>query len=129
MKHALYTLSLLLTMISMSACGGKDDNPRPGNSYPKKVNIEYRVSSTNVNKLNVSYTNETGGRTSEDNVTLPYSKKLERTVNYADNATLSVLLAAGGNAKLEILVNNAVVVTQTFSDPQVLTGTVPHVFQ
>lgn len=104
--------------------------------YPANVSIEYRVTCTQggVTKSDaISYVNETGGISNLSNVSLPFSKKISRTVNVGDLAQIAFLHNNSGSAvnytvKLEILVNNQVVKTQSFSGTGALSGALSHAF-
>lgn len=118
---------LLLFTISLAACSkGDDDNSSP-NSYPKEVSVTYRVSSPSATMLSSShYTNETGGIDQATNFTLPFSKGVSMTVNSGKGLYLSYFDPNGPNVKLEILVDNAVVKTQTFTGNS---GAIDYYFQ
>lgn len=121
----------LMLVILLTSCGKDDDNsPEKGNSYPRDVNVEYRVtSSTGLAKGDVIYTNETGGNTILDNVSLPYSVKFKKNAKQMDNLAINFSAIASGDAKAEILVDNKVVETKTFSGTSVITGTAVYIFQ
>lgn len=121
---------LVLTILFSSCSKDKDSVPEGAGSYPREVNIEYRV--TNVNNIatgDVFYTNETGGNTTVDNVTLPYSVKVKRTVKQYDNLGFNFSTIGSGEVKVEILVNDKVVETKSFSSTSVISGTVVYIFQ
>lgn len=119
------TLVILSTTIIFSGC--VDD---PMADYPKNVSIEYRVTSTTPNlTVDVSYTNETGGDTDTGSVGLPYSKKFTDKVEFGYIISLSVISDEPGTAKLEILVDNKVVETQTFESASFIVGTILYQFE
>jgi len=121
---------LCLLMLVTSCSKDNDEQPETGSSYPKEVNIEYRITSTTgLATADILYVNETGGRTSVDNVSLPYSLKFKRTVNSLDNAAISFSKSASGTAKSEILVEDKVVKTETFSGTSYISGTILYLFQ
>lgn len=121
---------LVLTFLFTSCSKDHNDAPENGNStYPKEVNIEYRVSAVSgVTTGRVLYVNSTGGNTTIDQVSLPYSVKLKRTVNQLDDLGLSFSAVASGEAKSEILVDNQVVASKTFSGTSYLSDTVVYLF-
>jgi len=121
----------LMLLLLVASCSKDDDGqPETGDSYPKEVNVEYRVTSTTgLASADVLYVNASGGRTSVDNVALPYSIKLKRTVNKLDNLAISFSKGASGEAKAEILVDDKVVETETFSGTSYISGTIVHLFQ
>jgi len=123
--------SCMAMLVLVTSCSkDNDDQPETGNTYPKEVSIEYRITSTTgLGTADVLYVNETGGRTSVDNVTLPYSLKLKRTVKNLDNAAISFSKSASGTAKSEILVDDKVVKTESFSGTSYISGTILYLFQ
>jgi hypothetical protein len=124
-------LPCLMMVFLLTSCGKDDDNgPETGNSYPRDVNVEYRVtSSTGLAKGDVLYHNETGGNTSLDNVTLPYSVKFKKNAKQMDNLAINFTALGNGDAKAEILVDDKVVETKTFSGTTVIGGTAVYIFQ
>jgi hypothetical protein len=116
-------------LIVSASCGKDDDDPAPS-SYPKNVSIEYKVSSpSGLNTAgSVIYKNETGGLTTLSNVALPFSKKINVTVNRYDNLSVTVTHPVSGTMKLEILVDNVVAKSQEFTGTPAISGTVPYVF-
>jgi hypothetical protein len=118
-------------LIVSASCSKDDDGPEPPpSSYPKNVSVEYRVTSTSglATAGSIMYTNATGGSTTVSNSALPFSKKVDFTVNRYDNVALSVTHPSSGALKLDILVDNVVVKSQEFSSSPVITGTVPYIF-
>jgi hypothetical protein len=130
-KHfARLSTMLLFAAVLMTGCkkDDDDDTPAPG-KYPKEVTIEYRITSTTgVNKADVTYTNETGGMSNIDNAAIAFSKKFKRTVKQYDVLGLSFSVSANGNLKGEILVDDKVVATQTFTGTSVIVGIMQHAF-
>lgn len=124
-------LPCLMMVLLMTSCGKDDDNnPETGNSYPRDVNVEYRVTSTSgLKNGDVIYTNETGGNAIVDNVTLPYSVKFKKNVKQFDNLAINFSAMTSGDAKAEILVNDKVVETKTFSGTSIITGSAVYIFQ
>ncbi|MCX2481063.1 hypothetical protein OQY15_18305 [Pedobacter sp. MC2016-15] len=124
-------LPCLMMVLLMTSCGKDDDNnPETGNSYPRDVNVEYRVTTTSgLKNGDVIYTNETGGNAIVDNVTLPYSVKFKKNVKQFDNLAINFSAMTSGDAKAEILVNDKVVETKTFSGTSIITGSAVYIFQ
>lgn len=116
---------LLLFTLLFAACGkNDDDNP---NTYPKQVSVTYRLSSTSATTLsNANYTNQSGGSDQIQNFSLPFSKTISMTVNYGDPLYLTFYDSNGSQVKMEILVNNEVVNTKTYSTTS---GTVDYYFK
>lgn len=99
-----------------SAC--KKSDTVNNNIYPKQVSITYRVSSTTINNLgSITYDNETGGQTTADTPALPFVRTITKTVNKYNIITLGYFVNPAQTVKLEILVNNEVVKSQTYTSP------------
>lgn len=111
--------SLLIGLIMFLATSCKKSDYDTGNSsYPKQVNITYRVSSTTIDSLvSIMYDNESGGQTSADNPKLPFTKTITKMVNKYNIITLGYFVNPAQTVKLEILVNNQVVKSQVYTSP------------
>ena len=115
-------LSILFALTAFAffatSCRNDDDsNDGPTNAYPKQVKITYVVTSPQPTTLQlISYKNETNGMTNVSNPALPYTKSITRTVNRNDDASLGFGGAPDSNVKLEILVNDQLAKTQTFTN-------------
>lgn len=128
----IFFIAALFALPLMSSCGKSPSS----SGYPANVSIEYRITCTQggITKSDaVSYINETGGVSNMSNVALPFSKKISRTVNIGDIAQVAFLHNNSGSAgsytfKLEILVNNQVVKTQSFPGTGALSGALSHAF-
>lgn len=108
-----------------TSCSKDDDNS--SSSYPKQVSITYIVSSTTASSASlVIYQNETGGNTDVTNPTLPYTKTLTRTVNKNDVLSLGYGTNTSQTVKMEILVNNSIVKSQTFTSTS---GAITYLFE
>lgn len=128
-KHPLKIFALLLSATLLFSCKkDKDDNPSSG--FPKEVTIEYRVTATagNLTKSNAAYTNETGGLSDIDDAALPFSKKFKRKVNQYEVIAITVTTEAPGGLKAEILVNDKVVKTETYTGTSVVYGSLAYQF-
>ena len=110
-------LTVFLAIFSLSCRhDSNDDNPPSGSTSPKQVSITYKVTSTTTQSATiVQYRNETGGITDIANPSLPYSKTINRTVNKGDVLSLAYGTHTNQTVKLEILVNNASVLSQEFT--------------
>lgn len=114
------TLFSVLTMLFMSglffSCS-KDDEGGSTNTYPKDVTIEYKctISSGTPNKVEIYFTNESGGTEKLTNVVLPFSKKISRTVKAYDGASVSFSAFGPGGIKGEVYVDGKLVNTKTAS--------------
>ncbi|TBX69891.1 hypothetical protein EZL74_05605 [Flavobacterium silvisoli] len=119
------TIFALIFSLLLSSCSS--DSSSNTTSYPKNVEIMYRVTSTTTNSTAiVQYKNETGGNTDVTNASLPYTKSLQRTVNKNDVLSLGYGTNTNQTVKLEILVGNTVVKSQTF---QSTSGAVTYLFE
>ena len=119
----LFSVSIL-TML-FTSCSKDDDNS--SSSYPKQVSITYIVSSTTTSSASlVIYQNETGGNTDVTNPALPYTKTFTRTVNKNDVLSLGYGTNTNQTVKLEILINNSIVKSQTFTSTS---GAITYLFQ
>ena len=110
----------LVSVLSLAACGP---------AYPRTVSIEYRVTSSNLEATDVIFANETGGNSIESDVALPYSKKISRSVKLHDHAAISVSSEAAGQLEVEILVDDEVVETKTYSGDSIVMGSTVYMFE
>lgn len=129
-------LRLLIAFASLLLFSCKKSNDAtPGAGYPKEVTIEYKLTTVkgSVSAVEmVGYTNETDGRTTLTNVSLPFSKTIKRTVNFGDMTTLSVFHNNTGGAysvKMDILVNGKLAKTQTEETVDHLNGAIVYPFE
>lgn len=130
-KHPLRLFALLLSIALVTSCKkDKNDDPGTGGGYPKEVNIEYKLTTTTsgLNAADVDYTNETGGSTSNDVATVPFSVKFKKNVKLYEVIVFSAFSMKPGNLKLEILVNGNVVKTETFNGTSYVSGQVAYQF-
>jgi len=110
--------SLIIGSIILLVASCKKSDSNTDNTYPKQVNITYRVSSTTSNNLvSITYDNETGGQTTVNNPALPFTKSITKTVNKYGIITLGYFVNPAQTVKLEILVNNQVVKSQEYTNP------------
>ena len=113
---AVIFLTVLLAIFSNSCRSDSNDDNPSGSTYPKQVSITYKVTSATTSSASIiKYKNETGGDTDVANPSLPYSKTINRTVNKGDVLTLAYGTNTNQTVKLEILVNNASVLSQEFT--------------
>lgn len=126
-KSAILTAVAILSIFLISCRSDSNDDGNSSNSYPKQVTITYKVTGINTSTAAiVTYKNETGGLTNLENVTLPYSKTITRTVNKYDDASLGYGTNTNTNVKLEILVNNTVQKSQEYTSTS---GAIVYLFQ
>ena len=115
---------------------GTGNTPQPiGQTYPKTVSIEYRVTvaSGDVSKItSLTYTNETGGGVNQSDVALPFSKKISATVNKGDDFGLSLLhnnSATGAfELKMDIMVDGNIIKTETHGGTSSVIAAIVHFF-
>ncbi|HCN10815.1 MAG TPA: hypothetical protein DIS75_00490 [Chryseobacterium sp.] len=109
-------VTVFLAIFSNSCRSDSNDDNPSGSTYPKQVSIIYKVTSATTSSASIiKYKNETGGDTDVANPSLPYSKTINRTVNKGDVLTLAYGTNTNQTVKLEILVNNASVLSQEFT--------------
>lgn len=118
---------LLMAVTLLGSCSKSKDTPA---GYPKEVSIEYRITSSTpgFNTGEVTYINADGGNTTIDDAPIPFSKKLKRNVNKLDHANVN-LNAGAGTARLEILVNDKVVESKTFTSTSYVLGSIVYLFE
>lgn len=77
----------------------------------KEVSIEYRITPEKKTVANgvIIYTDEAGVVTVSDSKTLPFSKKIKRTINKYAIISLGIIADDAGSVKMEILVNDKIV--------------------
>jgi hypothetical protein len=110
--------SLFIAFIILLASSCKKPYPNNDIAYPKQVNITYKVSSITTNNLvSITYDNETGGQTTANNPTLPFTKTITKTVDRNNIITLGYFVNPAQTVKLEILVNDQVVKSQVYTSP------------
>ncbi len=110
-----YFLVAIFASLTIISCN-RDNDDSGSNSYPKQVSVVYKVTSTTATAATlVQYKNETGANTDVPNAALPYTKTFNRTVNKNDVLSLGYGTNTSQTVKLEILVNNVSVKTQTFT--------------
>ncbi|SDD32417.1 hypothetical protein [Niabella drilacis] len=113
LKTYLFVGLIILLVTSCKKSGSGTDN-----TYPKQVSITYKVSSTTTNNLaSITYDNETGGQTTANNPTLPFTKVITKTVNKNNIVTLGYFVNPAQTVKLEILINSEVVKSQVYTNP------------
>lgn len=124
----IYFFSAILIAVLLISCNRDDDNS--SSSYPKTVNIQYKLTSSSTFTDSVLvYTNETGGNSNITNLSIPFTKTFTRTVNSGDYLNLSGSFMGNGTIKVEILVDNAVVLTKDFSGNSVVMVSLTHYFK
>jgi len=114
----LFKISLFggLMILLIASCKKPDSTVE--NTYPKQVDITYRVSSITTNSLvSITYDNETSGQTTVSNPALPFTKTITKTVNKNTIITLGYFTNPAQTVKLEVLVDNAVVKSQEYTSP------------
>lgn len=116
MKLVKTSLFVAFSVFLAASCKKPDSDT--GNTYPKQVSITYRVSSTATNSLvSITYDNESGGQTTVNDPSLPFTKTVTKTVNKNNIVTLGYFVNPAQTVKLEILVNSEVVKSQVYTNP------------
>ncbi len=134
MKTKLFLFSALIsTMVLTLVSCKKDKDKDPTKTYPKNASIEYKctVTSGTPSSLSIIYTNESGGSSTLTNVALPFSKKINRTVNANDDVTMGFTAVGPGGIKGEIYVDGKLVDSKTASNSSsnAFTETVLYIWQ
>lgn len=112
---SLKTGFLLLPILFFASCSDKSESPAP-NNYPKQVSVTYKVTSSSTAAAAViTYTGLTGSPINEPSPALPYTKTFTRTVNLNDVISLGYGTNLPQQVKLDILVDNVAVKTESFT--------------
>lgn len=128
-KQSLKIVTLIAAVVFFASCSkDKDNGPDQQSGYPKEVTVEYKVTSTNLPKADLTFTNETGGTTRVSNAALPASKSFKRTVKFGDDASMGITSYTGGTIKVEIWIDGKLSKTETYSGTDVVSGSLSHVF-
>lgn len=106
-KINLFSLTLIAICVLLISSCGKKDEPTPGSGYPRKVSIEYRITSpSGVTSLySVVRRNATGATELFSNQALPYSYKFDMTVKQFDALLINGTSHTGGTLDCEIFVD------------------------
>jgi hypothetical protein len=112
----------------------KDKDHSPAVSYPKTVSIQYKVTSVAgfTQLLQLQHTNETGGVASMNNVPLPFTKTITKTVDQYDVIVLMFGAVGAGELKGDIIIDGNVASTKSFtgsSGTSTVPGQVTYTFQ
>ena len=121
-------------VLGVASCSDDDDAsgqpPAGAAAYPRQVAIEYRITSTTgITEADITYKNETGGNSAEDKAALPFSKKFNRSVKQFDGLGVGVNASEGGSITAEILVDEKVVDSKTFTGTSAFGGSSSYLFQ
>lgn len=112
MKTRLILFSVLISgmIVTLTSCK-KDKKDDGGDTYPKSVTIEYKymVTAGTPGNIEINYINESGGTENLTNVTLPFAKKISRTVKAYDAASTLFSAFGPGGIKGEIYVDGKLV--------------------
>ncbi|WP_394835359.1 hypothetical protein LVJ94_00345 [Pendulispora rubella] len=123
-------VAVAATLVGLAACSSDDSPATPGISgYPRDVAIEYKVTSADVKKGTIRYKNETGADTVLDNTALPFAKTVRRTVNYIDDAYVSIDSNEPGTVTTEIWVDGTKVDSKTHSATSGVDGSSIYLFR
>lgn len=104
--------------------------PTPA-AYPKTVSIEYKlISESGVDTASsIVYSNESGGNSNAQNVKLPFSKKITRTVKRYDNLGYGFNTYGTATIRMTILIDGVAVKDQTYSGTSAISGSLAYIFQ
>lgn len=118
-------LALAVGLLAVTSAGCGELAP----TYPREVEVVYRVTSDEVTGVNATYTNRTGGLSSVDGVELPYTVTVRPTIDRYDVFALSASGDGPGEMTLEIVVDGEVVETQSFSGDSFVHGSIVYMFE
>ncbi|WP_316737811.1 hypothetical protein [Pedobacter aquatilis] len=122
---------MILLILTASSCSKKEDNPSPESIYPRKVSVEYRI--TSPSGLTMLYSivrrNATGATELFSNQSLPYSYKFDMNANQLDALLISGTSHTGGTIDCEIFVDGKSVVKKTGSGNTLTDITATYVFE
>jgi hypothetical protein len=102
-------LAGLLVFSMLHACSSEDPGA-PSSSSTSSVSVKYEVSGSMGTLDHLSYTNATGGDTSEDDVSLPWSKTITVSSGYV---ALNATDFDGGSVTVKLYVNGTVQESET----------------
>lgn len=137
-KNMIAIAGAAILMTGFAACKKDSNNNTPTptptptpTAYPKTVTIEYRLTSeSGVDSVStIGYTNETGGNSNAQNIKLPFSKKLTRTVKRYDNLAYAFNAYGAGTLRMTILVDGTAVKDQKHSGTNVISGSMAYIFE
>ena len=120
------TVCLMLPFMLLGSCSDKSEGPAP-NMYSKQVSVTYKVkSSSTAAAAVITYTGVAGSPINEPSPALPFTKTFTRTVNMSDIISLGYGTNLPQQVKLEMLVNNVVVKTESFTSTS---GAIVYIFR
>ena len=118
---------VLLSVALLTGCAQQKD---PFAGYPRNAKITYKVSSTSQgDSAYVEFTNETGGDTRLENVSLPFSKSIEKKVDYAEIVSITAGSTAVNSLTLEIEIDGKVKDSKRFDESGGVFGGVYYQFE
>lgn len=125
-KSVKFAALLLTATALLTACSKKSNNPLDG--FPKKVTVEYRITSLEGNNptAQVTYTNETGATTSGIKP-LPFTATVTRTVGYGEGFYLGVITDNPGKVRLQIFADGKEVIKEEPANTSsIIQGSIVH---
>jgi hypothetical protein len=127
----LLSLSLILVVTLLFSCKKDETTPTNQDTYPRKVSVEYRITSPSglTSLYSISRRNETGATELFTNQALPYSYKFDMTVKQFDALLISGTSNTGGTIECEIFVDGKSVDKKSGSGNTVTDITSTYVFQ
>lgn len=117
-------LALAVGLLAVTSAGCGEPVPR----YPSDVNVIYRVTSDDLDRVDVTHSNWNGEDYS-DNVSLPYTAYVKTPVSRYDVIELTASVIAPGSMTLEIVVEGEVVKTEFVSSDRYVFGRIGYVFE
>ena len=127
----LFSLSLILFTTLMFSCKKDEPSPTEQNTYPRKVSVEYRITSPSglTSLYSIVRRNATGATELYSNQALPYSYKFDMTVKQFDALLISGTSHTGGTIDCEIFVDGKSVDKKTGSGNTLTDVSSTYVFQ
>ena len=127
----LFSLSLILFTTLMFSCKKDEPSPTEQNTYPRKVSVEYRITSPSglTSLYSIVRRNATGATELYSNQALPYSYKFDMTVKQFDALLISGTSYTGGTIDCEIFVDGKSVDKKTGSGNTLTDVSSTYVFQ
>ncbi|MFC4212120.1 hypothetical protein ACFOWA_13045 [Pedobacter lithocola] len=127
-----FSISLIaILFLTVTSCGKKSDDPTPADNYPRKVSVEYKVTSPSglTSLYSIVRRNATGATELFSNQALPYSYKFDMTVKQYDALLISGTSYTGGTIDCEIFVDGKSVDKKSGSGNTLTDITSTYVFQ
>lgn len=127
----LFSLSLILFTTLMFSCKKDEPSTTEQNTYPRKVSVEYRITSPSglTSLYSIVRRNASGATELYSNQAVPYSYKFDMTVKQFDALLISGTSHTGGTIDCEIFVDGKSVDKKTGSGNTLTDVSSTYVFQ